>query len=200
MTPTDICNMALAFIAKGRISSMDEQTEQGRQCKLFYDITKRDLLRNYTWGFAKKIDKLAELTQSEKNPYWVYIYSYPQKCVAVRKIFDKDTGKEVLAGQQEEWDLFMVKDNVLGVGCNVPRAYLEYTYDVDDANLFSPDFVDAFAHMLAFNICIQLTGNSDLQQTQYQLAQAALMRAKYTTAREKHRIPDYPSRYFDGRA
>ena len=152
MTPTDICNMALAFIAKGRISSMDEQTEQGRQCKLFYDITKRDLLRNYTWGFAKKIDKLAELTQSEKNPYWVYIYSYPQKCVAVRKIFDKDTGREVLAGQQEEWDLFMVKDNVLGVGCNVPRAYLEYTYDVDDANLFSPDFVDAFAHMLAFNI------------------------------------------------
>ena len=67
MTPTDICNMALAFIAKGRISSMDEQTEQGRQCKLFYEITKRDLLRNYTWGFAKKIDKLAELTQSEKT-------------------------------------------------------------------------------------------------------------------------------------
>ena len=200
MTPTDICNMALAFIAKGRISSMDEQTEQGRQCKLFYDITKRYLLRNYTWGFAKKIDKLAELTQSEKNPYWVYIYSYPQKCVAVRTIFDKDTGKEVLAGQQEEWDLFMVKDNVLGVGCNVPRAYLEYTYDVDDANLFSPDFVDAFAHMLAFNICIQLTGNSGLQQTQYQLAQAALMRAKYTTAQEKHNIPDYPTKYYDGRA
>ena len=200
MTPTDICNMALAFIAKGRISSMDEQTEQGRQCKLFYEITKRDLLRNYTWGFAKKIDKLAELTQSEKNPYWVYIYSYPQKCVAVRKIFDKDTGKEVLAGQQEEWDLFMVKDHVLGVGCNVPRAYLEYTYDVDDANLFSPDFVDAFAHMLAFNICIQLTGNSGLQQTQYQLAQAALMRARYTAASEKHSIPDYPTRYFDGRA
>ena len=179
---------------------MDEQTEQARQCKLFYEITKQDLLRNYTWGFAKKIDKLAELTQSEKNPYWRYIYTYPQKCVAVRKIFDKDTGKAVLAGQQKEWDLFMVKDNVLGIGCNVPKAYLEYTYDVDDANLFSSDFVDAFAHMLAFNICIQLTGNSGLQQTQYQLAQAALMRAKYTTAQEKHNVPDYPTKYYDGRA
>ena len=200
MTPTDICNMALAFIAKGRIVSMDESTEQARQCKLFYEITKQDLLRNYTWGFAKKIDKLAELTQSEKNPSWRYIYTYPQTCVAVRKIFDKDTGKAVLAGQQKEWDLFMVKDNVLGVGCNVPRAYLEYTYDVDDANLFSSDFVDAFSHMLAFNICIQLTGNSGLQQTQYQLAQAALMRAKYTTAQEKHNIPDYPTKYYDGRA
>ena len=199
MTPTDICNMALAVLAKGRIASMDENTEQARQCKLFYEVTKKDLLRNYTWGFAKKIDKLAELTQTEKNPYWVYIYTYPQKCVAVRKIFDQKTGRNVLAGQQKEWDLFMASDNVLAIGCNIPRAYLEYTYDVDDTNLFSADFIDAFAHMLAFNICIQLTGNSGLQQTQYQLAQAALMRAKYTTVQEKHNIPDYPTRYFDGR-
>lgn len=200
MTPTDICNMALAFIAKGRISSMDEQTEQARQCKLFYDVVKKDLLRNYTWGFAKKIDKLAELTQAETSPYWQYIYTYPQKCVAVRKIFDKESGREVLSGQQKEWDLYMASDNVLGIGCNIPKAYLEYTYEVDDTNLFSADFIDAFAHLLAFNICIQLTGNSGLQQTQYQLAQQALMRAKYTTASEKHSIPDYPTKYFDGRA
>ena len=199
MTPTDICNMALAFIAKGRIASMDEQTEQARQCKLFYEQTKIDLLRNYTWGFAKRVSKLAELTQAEASPYWKYIYAYPQKCVAVRKIFDKETGKQVLAGQQEEWDLYMASDNVLGIGCDVPQAYLEYTYDVDDTNLFSADFVDAFSHMLAFNICLQLTGNSGLQQTQYQLAQQALMRAKYTTASKKHSIPDYPSKYFDGR-
>lgn len=200
MTPTDICNMALAYLAKGRIANMDEHTEQARQCKLFYDSTKKDLLRNYTWGFAKKIDKLAELTQAEKNPYWMYIYAYPQKCVAVRKIFDKETGSQVLAGQQEEWDLYMATDNVLAIGCNIEKAYLEYTYDVDDPGLFSPDFLDAFTHMLAFKICVQLTGNSGLQQTQYQLAQAALMRAKYTTAQEKHSVPDYPTKYFDGRA
>ena len=200
MTPTDICNMALAYIAKGRIVSMEEQTEQARQCKLFYDTTKKDLLRNYTWGFAKRIVKLAELTQSEEHPYFKYIYSYPQKCVAVRKIFDKDTGREVLGGEQQRWDLYMAKDNILAIGVDIPKAYIEYTYDVDDTNLFSADFIDAFSHMLAFNICIQLTGNSGLQQTQYQLAQNALMRAKYTTAQEKHNIPEYPSKYFDGRA
>lgn len=200
MTPTDICNMALAYIAKGRIASMEEQTEQARQCKLFYDTTKKDLLRNYTWGFAKRITKLAELTQTEPSPYWTHIYAYPQKCVAVRKLFDAETGIQVLAGQQEEWDLYMASDNVLAIGCNVPKAYIEYTYDVDDTNLFSADFIDAFTHMLAFNICIQLTGNSGLQQTQYQLAQQALMTAKYTTVGEKHSIPDYPTKYFDGRA
>lgn len=200
MNITDVCNMALAHIAKGKIASIDEQTEMARQCKLFYDSTKKQLLRSYTWGFAKRVSKLAELTV--ESPYWKKVYAYPEKCVAVRKIFDAETGTEIRAGEQEQedWDLYMASDNVLGIGCNIPRAWLEYTYDVDDVELFSSDFLEAFTHMLAFNICVQLTGNSGLQQTQYQLAQAALMRAKYTTAAEKKDKLDYPTRYFDGRA
>lgn len=200
MNITDVCNMALAHIAKGKIASIDEQTEMARQCKLFYDSTKKQLLRSYTWGFAKRVSKLAELTV--ESPYWKKVYAYPEKCIAVRKIFDAETGAEIRAGEQEQedWDLYMVSDNVLGIGCNIPRAWLEYTYEVDDVELFSSDFLEAFTHMLAFNICVQLTGNSGLQQTQYQLAQAALMRAKYTTAAEKKDKLDYPTRYFDGRA
>lgn len=98
MSPTDICNMALAYIAKSRIASMDEQTEAARQCKLFYDTTRKQLLREYSWGFAKRVDKLAELTQADKSPYWKYIYAYPERCVCVRKIFDAESGREVLAG------------------------------------------------------------------------------------------------------
>lgn len=46
---TDVCNMALAHIAKGRISNIDEQSELARQCKLFYEPTRKELLRSYTW-------------------------------------------------------------------------------------------------------------------------------------------------------
>lgn len=200
MNITDVCNMALAHIAKGRIASIDEQTEMARQCKLFYDSTRKELLRAYTWGFAKRVSKLAELTV--ESPYWKKVYAYPEKCIAVRKIFDSETGAMIRAGEQEqeEWDLYMASDNVLAIGCDLPNAWLEYTYDVDDVELFSSDFLSALTHMLAFNICVQLTGNSGLQQTQYQLAQAALMKAKYTTAAEKKEKPDYPTRYFDGRA
>lgn len=200
MNITDVCNMALAHIAKGRIASIDEQTEMARQCKLFYDSTRKELLRAYTWGFAKRVSKLAELTV--ESPYWKKVYAYPEKCIAVRKIFDNETGAMIRAGEQEqeEWDLYMASDNVLAIGCDLPNAWLEYTYDVDDVELFSSDFLSALTHMLAFNICVQLTGNSGLQQAQYQLAQAALMKAKYTTAAEKKEKPDYPTRYFDGRA
>ena len=54
---TDVCNMALAHIAKGRISNIDEQSELARQCKLFYEPTRKELLRSYTWGFAKRVSK-----------------------------------------------------------------------------------------------------------------------------------------------
>ena len=66
MNNTDICNMALAYLAKGRISSIDENNELARQCKLFYDHSRKGLLREYSWGFAKRIIRLAELDAS--NP------------------------------------------------------------------------------------------------------------------------------------
>lgn len=194
---TDICNMALAHLAKGRIANINEQSEPARQCKLFYETTKKNLLREYTWGFAKRVAKLAELT--EESPDWKYLYAYPEKCVAVRKIFATD-GRYVTEGEKERWDLFLATDNVLAVGCDIEKAWMEYTYDVDDVELFSADFLEAFTRMLAFNICLQLTGNAALQQQQYQIAQAAIARAKYTSASEKHKQPEFPSKYFDGRA
>lgn len=198
LTNTDVCNMALAHLGKGRIASMEEQTELARQCKLFYDSTKKQLLREYAWGFAKRIIRLAELT--EESPYWEYLYAYPEKCISVRKIFASDNVNRYIDGDnKDDWDLFLATDNVLAVGCNINEAFMEYTYDVDDVTLFSADFLDALVHMLAFNICLPLTGNTALQQQHYQLAQAALMKAKYTTAVEKKDTLEYPSKYFDGR-
>ena len=45
MNITDVCNIALAHIAKAKIASIDEASEQARQCKLFYDSTKKQLDR-----------------------------------------------------------------------------------------------------------------------------------------------------------
>lgn len=195
MNNTDICNMALAYLAKGRISSIDENNELARQCKLFYDHSRKGLLREYSWGFAKRIIRLAELDAS--NPDWKYVYAYPEKCVCARRIFnEKETVNSL---DKDKYDLFLISDNTQAIGCDVYQAYLEYTYDAEDAEFFSSDFVEALARMLAFNICLQLNGNGTIQQTQYQLAQAALSRAKYTTAAERQDKLDYPDKYFTAR-
>lgn len=195
MNNTDICNMALAYLAKGRISSIEENNEQARQCKLFYDHTRKGLLREYSWGFAKRVIRLGEL--EAVNPDWSYIYAYPEKCVCARRIFNEN--ESVSSLDKDRYDLFLVSDNVLAIGCDVQQAYLEYTYDTEDVELFSSDFTEALARMLAFNICLQLSGNGAMQQTQYQLAQAALSRAKYTTAAERQDKLDYPDKYFTAR-
>lgn len=59
MTDTDICNMALSNIGKGVIENMEEGVENARACKLFYDPTRREVLRSFPWGFAHRIERLA---------------------------------------------------------------------------------------------------------------------------------------------
>ena len=210
MNVTDICNMALAYLGKGRISSIDEQTETARQCKLFYAYTKQRLLRDYAWGFAKRSEKLAQLDADV--PGWDFVYAYPSKCVAVRKIYNcteeqdyvtkkirKTENRCIMPDEKNKYEIFMVSDNVLGVGCNICEAWLDYTYDADDANVFSADFVEAFTHMLASNMAIQLTGNMNMKQSEFQLAQNSLRRAQYTSAAENEEKPERPTNYFNAR-
>ena len=90
---------------------------------------------DYSWGFAKRVIKLAELT--EESPR-----NNDPKCVCVRKIFAADNGR--LFCEQEKWGF--VPMITLAIGCDIEQAWMEYTYDVDDAELFSADFLEAFTY------------------------------------------------------
>ena len=209
LNATEICNIALSHLAKGRISSIDEATEQARQCKLFYDYTRQALLREYNWGFAKRLVKLAEIKTD--NPRWDYVYAYPSQCVQVRRIFDVTATvdehdnyklRELQNAKDKDrhkYEIYLVSDNVRGIACDVRTAWCEYTYDAVDTEQFPSDFVEAFTHMLASNMAMQLTGNMNIQNSEYQHAQAIINKAVYTTASEKYEKPDMPHKYFDGR-
>ena len=210
MNITDVCNMSLAYLGKGRIASIDEQTEQARQCKLFYEYTKQRLLREYTWGFAKRIVKLADL--DIVNPFYRCVYAYPNGCVCVKRIFecqdmldDEERVRKVAIvdyteAKREKYEVYMVSDNVRGIGCDVEKAWCEYVYDVVDLNICSSDFIEALTHMLAYEMALALTGNMQLKNSEYQQAMAVLDRAKYTSAAEAHKDIKRSQGYFDARA
>lgn len=210
MNVTDVCNMALSYLGKGRIASLDEQTEQARQCKLFFEYTKQRLLREYTWGFSKRILKLAELDTI--NPFYECVYAYPNNCVAIKRIFNCDDVKEAdgsirkvanlgsIADEREVFEIFMVSDNIRGIATNVANAWCEYTYDVVDMNVCSSDFIEALTHMLAYEMALALTGNMQLKNSEYQQAMSVLDRAKYTSATEGHKKVERPAGYFEARA
>lgn len=190
---TDVCNIALGFLGKSRIADINEESEPARQCKLMYDMTKQHLLRHYDWGFAKKIEHMALL--DVKHPKWHYVYVYPNKCVRVMSIFNNERGVCVGRGDKDKYELFLASDNVVALACDVKDAYIEYIYDIDDMNVVPSDFLEAFAHMLASNIALQLTGNETLKNNEYQLAVSALSDARYHSAMERKREPEYPDKY-----
>lgn len=198
MNITDICNLALNHIGREQIASLNEDTEAARTCKLHYDLQRRVLLRAYTWSFAKKYTKLAEI--DTKTPGWRYTYAYPNDCVMARKLYNEDnTWLYLEKNFPGNMDQILLNDNTKAIVCNHKDACLEYTYDVKDADLFTDDFSQALSYYLAAAICVPLTGSETLAQAMASQGAGILQEAKYTMMGERNRVPDYPSKYFKAR-
>ena len=134
MTSTDICNLALSYLSKGKITSMDDNTEEAAQCKIHYDHARRLLLRQYPWGFAKRTVKLALL--AGKEPGWDFAYAYPAGCLAVRYVFDEE-GASAKEEHVQDFDTAMLTGNQKALLTDVELAWCEYTYNVKDVDVIS---------------------------------------------------------------
>jgi hypothetical protein len=198
MNITDICNLALNHIGREQIADLNEDTEAARTCKLHYDLQRQVLLRAYTWSFAKKYVKLSEI--DVKTPGWKYTYAYPNDCVMARKIYNEDNTWCILwKNRIGNFDQVLLNDNTKALVCNHKDAYLEYTYDVKDADLFTADFAQALSYYLAAVICVPLTGSESLSQQMQAQGNGILQEAKFTMMGERNRYPEYPSKYFKAR-
>ncbi len=195
MTSTDICNLALAYLAKGRITSLTQNTEEARQCAMHYDHCRKLLLRSYRWGFARRIEKLA--LSALTIPGWEFVYGYPSDCLIVRFVFEKEGAakKEVDLNQFDISDV----DGVKVICTDVEQAWCEYTEDVVEVAKMTEEFIEALARYLAASMAMVITGNGELMNTNYQLMQAALNQAQVEAAREREQKPQWPKEYAEVR-
>lgn len=195
MTSTDICNLALAYLAKGRITSLTQQTEEARQCAMHYDHCRKMLLRSYRWGFARRVEKLA--LSAETFPGWEFVYGYPSTCLSVRFVFREDDAcmKE---WNKDEFDI-SVAGTVKVICTNVEDAWCEYTEDVVEVAKMSEEFIEAFARYLAASMAMVITGNAEMMNANYQLMQAALQQAQVESALEREQTPKWPTKYAEVR-
>ena len=192
MTNTDICNLALSYLSKGKITSMDDNTEEAAQCKIHYEHDRRLLLRQYPWGFAKRTVKLALLDATV--PGYDYAYSYPAECLAVRYVFDEENA----AAKEEDlcdFDTVMTSGNQKALATNVELAWCEYTFNIRDVDMFPDEFIEALAHYMAANMAMVLTGSASIQQAQFQLYQESIEMAKVYSAQERRKNTVYPEGY-----
>lgn len=199
MNQTDICNMALSYLCINRINSLEDDTQEARECKTHYSHCRRKLLLAYPFGFAKHIDKLALLNQTEYAvPGWRYVYSYPENTLSVQYVYDAEHA-ERKEEQQGEYEILMINEFDRVIATNIEKAYAESIHDVKEPEIYSEEFIDALTHLLASAIALQLTGSANVQQTQLQLAMEGVEQAKLSSALEKNRRTHYPQKYANSR-
>lgn len=197
MNITDICNLALSYLGKGTIDSIDDQSENGRTCKVHYDLCRQMLLRDFTWGFSERVVKLAELSE-QTVPGWDHVYAYPINCLAIRRVFAEDEAAQKY-DYRNKFMVQIINPDVKVICTNVEAAYADYTYNTVDSGLFTPEFCVSLAHLLASSMAPALTGSENKVQIEMQQSQYYASKAKLAAAKEIERKPQYPDKYFTGR-
>ena len=192
LNATDICNMALSYVGKGRIDSFNDATEEAKQCKIHYDHCRRRLLLAYPWGFAKRIEQLAPL--EETVPGWKYCYGYPAECISVQFVYDELHAKNKEM-EPQDYEIVMKTAFYKVIASDVGEAYAEYIYNVKEPEVFSDEFIEALAHLLAGSIAMSITGSATIRAQELQLAQQCTEAAKYQSVIEKARRTQYPRKY-----
>lgn len=99
---TAIANQALAGIGtRSTITSMQEASQEARNCLIFFESTRDEILRSAHWNFARKTQQLTLLKAAPgtpeftgtvpatwnstlPSPPWLYEYAYPDDCLKAR--------------------------------------------------------------------------------------------------------------------
>lgn len=196
MNRTEICNLALSYIARGRIEDIDEETEEARQCRIHYDHCRRRLLKAYTWGFARRIVQLAELT--ERVPHYKHAYAYPAGCIDVQLVFDENNAED-MEEDRNDFEISATTANNRAILTDVDNAWCRFTYDIEDTDMYSEEFVEALARLLASSIALPLDGSVEIQNINYQLANNAMRAAALSSAVEQERRTRYSENYSNAR-
>lgn len=180
----DICNMALAQLGQSPISSLEQEDERARRCRLFYEPIKREVLRTHNWAFAATVMPLA-LLDGGQTQSGLYVYAYPQDCLFLRKVFAE--GNLDVSWKFQEFYRQDIHARV--ILCALPQAQAQYTRNMCDESLFDPAFVKAFSLALAADLAVTLSADMALSQQilqKYTLALDEARRSNMTENFERH--------------
>lgn len=176
-----ICNIALNHIGQRQITALNENTQSSRACSLVFDTVRDSVLREHTWNFATVMEQLAPIS-GESVPVWDYLYTYPPKCLFVRKVFNSSTSDDQLPDEHKEMLTPVTKQKCIAT--NVETAWIEYTYQVTDPNLYDGAFIDALTYRLAASLAQNIAGNNALAKDMLSFYERIMDRAKLANASE----------------
>jgi len=150
VTPTHVCNLALARLGEKSIMDMDEETTAGRACRLHYETARDAVMRSHRWNFAQKRATLSKLVPAPAFG-WESQFPLPADCLRVLEVNDSEF--EIHRGNR--WE---IEGRVLL--SNEDSVELVYTARSTDTTLWDPLFIEALATYLAARLSETLRGDT----------------------------------------
>jgi len=190
---TEICNLALSRFGGGKITSLDDGTETARLLDLNYNNCLETTLRDFPWNFARKIQELA-LTD-DTTPGYDYVYQYPAYCVNVLRVYYENNAR---MNEKSEFKI-ITNGNEKFIACDIPNAYVEFTYKVTSPDIYDASFVKALSYILAAEVCNAKSGNAQKAAEMLQKYQMTIATAEHEGAVENNIAFEWPTSYITGR-
>lgn len=153
---TEICNLALSWLAGNRIASLSDDSDEARLCDANYALSRRAVLEEAEWTFAIKRAQLPSLAET---PLFGYQYQFllPSDLLYSIGIYDPKDWSSGWAKQTPPQTRHVLEgDNALS---DIPSVFIRYIADVINTNRFSPLFDQTLAAHIAMNIAVPLTEN-----------------------------------------
>lgn len=152
---TEICNLALSWLAGNRITSLDDESDEARLCKANYALSRRAVLEEQEWTFGVKRAQLPALAEPPLFGYSFQFLLPPDLLYSIGVYDPKNSGSKTVPPQTRH---AMEGDSIVA---DIPTIHIKYIADVTNTRRFSPMFDQTLAAHIAMNIAVPLTENED---------------------------------------
>lgn len=182
-TLIELCNRALANIAKGQIGSLNEASLEARECNRFAQPLLDEMI---SWSDNIPLGRrrvVLALVENDRPAEWLYAYAAPagmETPLGIRRVEDAATdlpeGGPFDFPLQDAYPLRYLHENGK-IYTNVETATLIYTRSSIDASDLGALMQKAFEDELAFRISMPLTKDPKVKQSLAPIAAASRVTA-----------------------
>jgi len=169
----EICNLALMKYGDKLISSIDDDTKEGRACKVLYPLMRDEIMYSHPWNFAmRRVDITGAIVTAPVFGY-EFAYQLPPSCLRVWELFDPNldtTSSRVWLseGQLDKThvipeDLWEVEDDKLLTN-REEDVWIRYIFRVTETGKFNPAFVNCVATRLAAELAVYLAKSKTMRR------------------------------------
>lgn len=166
----DLCNRALASVAKGQIASLDEPSLEARECKRYAQPLLNEMA---DWSDLIPLGRargVLALMPNDRPAEWIYRYAAPAgmaQPIAIRSagaaVTSLPIGGPYNFPSQDAVPLAFLHE-AGAIYTNVENATLIYTRSQIDVTELSPLMQKAFADELAARVAMPLTKDAKITQ------------------------------------